>query len=394
VACRQFSPNRDSAGQENDLRLESMHGKIALLAAPLYLSWLIGCGSPAAPQPPSLNLPTPVLNLSAVRVGNAVHLSWTMPTRTTDRVALVHPITVQVCRGLQAEPCTKVGTLLLAPGGPGTFTNDLPADLVQGPDRLLRYEVDLRNHAGKSAGPSNAAYSAAGASPPALLNLSARVHVNGVELSWQPAPEAENGERRSVVFRIERLRLTAPAVDPGPKSPMAAAPPPAKQTLVVHSPGEADSGHALDPSALFNQRYRYVLERVAMLTLSGHAVELEGQPSAAVEVATTDTFPPVVPEGLVAVADAGGGAIDLSWSPNVENDLAAYHLYRRDIHGSLAAEQVSSLNGETSFRDTSVQPGHSYAYSLSAVDQSGNESKRSPDVEETLPMPAKEPAHP
>jgi hypothetical protein len=296
----------------------------------------------------------------------------------------------------------RVGTLLLAPGGPGTFTDELPADLVEGPgyranggpDRLLRYEVDLRNHAGKSAGPSNAAYSAAGASPPALLGLSGEVHANGVELSWQPAPEAGNAAGEPVVFRIERLQLTAPTVEQGPRSPLAAAAPPSKQTLVVHTTGGNDPAHAMDPSALFNQRYRYVLERVAVLTLSGHAIEVEGQPSAAVEVATTDTFPPAVPEGLVAVADAGGGAIDLSWSPNVESDLAAYHLYRRDTHGSLPAERVSSLNGETSFRDTGVQPGHSYAYSLSAIDQSGNESKRSPDVEETLPVLTKEPGHP
>jgi hypothetical protein len=367
-----------------------MHGKIALLAAPLYLSSLLGCGSPAAPQPPSLNLPSPVLNLSANRVGDAVHLAWSMPTRTTDRVSLVHSITVQICRALEAGPCTKVGTLLLAPGGPGTFADALPADLVGGPNRLLRYEVDLRNHAGKSAGPSNAAYSAAGASPPAVLGLSGQVHANGVELSWQPAPEAGN----AVVFRIERLQLTAPTVEQGPRSPLAAAAPPSRQTLVVHTTSGNDPAHAMDPSALFNQRYRYVLERVAMLTFTGHAVEVEGQPSAAVEVATTDIFPPAVPEGLVAVADAGGGAIDLSWSPNVESDLAAYHLYRRDTHGSLPAGQVSSLNGETSFRDTSVQPGHSYAYSLSAIDQSGNESKRSPDVEETLPMLTKEPGHP
>jgi hypothetical protein len=365
-----------------------MDGKIALLAAPLFLISLIGCGSPAAPQPPSLNLPTPVVNLYAVRVGNEVHLAWTMPTHTTDRVALVRPVTVEICRALEAAPCMKAGTLLLAPGGPGTFTDDLPADLARGPDRLLRYEVDLRNHAGKSAGPSNAAYSAAGASPSALLELSSQVHADGVELSWQPAPEAG----KALVFRIERLQLSLPTVEPGPKSPMAAAPPAAKQTLVVHTPSDTDPGHAIDPSALFNQRYRYVLERVATLTLSGHTVEVEGQPSAAVEVATTDTFPPAVPAGLVAVADSGGGAIDLSWSPNVEGDLAAYHIYRRDTHVSSPAQQVSSLNGETSFRDTSVQPGHSYAYSLVAVDQSGNESKRSPEVEETLPMPTKEPA--
>src|ERR1700753_2870327 len=111
-----------------------MVGKTALWAPPLSLSLLIACGSPAAPQPPSLNLPTPVLTLSAMRAGNAVHLAWTMPTRTTDRVALVHPVTVQICRALETAPCAKVGTLLLAPGGPGTFTDDLAADLAQGPD--------------------------------------------------------------------------------------------------------------------------------------------------------------------------------------------------------------------------------------------------------------------
>jgi hypothetical protein len=341
----------------------------------------IGCGSPGAPGPPSLNLPTPVLNLSSVRIGNSVHLAWTMPTHTTDHIVLQHPVKVQVCRALEKSPCANVGSLTLEPGKEGAYTDELPADLVQGPDRLLRYEIFLNNHAGKSAGPSNVAYSAAGVSPPAVTGLIGQVRADGVLLGWQPV--AESG--RSVFFRIERLQLDVPAPQETPKSPLAPAVPAASQTLVVHGKEGGDPGHAIDASALFNQRYRYALERVATVAVSGQSVEVQGLPSEAIVVAATDVFPPAVPQGLVAVADAGAGAIDLSWSPDSDSDLAAYHVYRRDVHEDSPAQRIASVGVETSYRDAGAQPEHTYAYSLSAVDQSGNESKRSPEVEETLP---------
>jgi hypothetical protein len=151
------------------------HLTIAVLLAILPAGSTIGCGAPAAPQPPSLNLPLPVLNLSAVRIGNSVHLAWTMPTHTTDHIALQRPVKVQVCRALENGVCTNVGGLSLAAGKEGAYTDELPADLAQGPDRLLRYEVLLNNRAGKSAGPSNPAYSATGVSPPALIGLTGQV---------------------------------------------------------------------------------------------------------------------------------------------------------------------------------------------------------------------------
>jgi hypothetical protein len=304
-----------------------------------------------------------------------------MPTRTTDHIALQHPVTVRVCRVLENGLCANLASLLFPPGGAGAYTDELPADLAQGPDRLLRYEVILNNHAGKSAGPSNAAYSAAGVSPPAFTGLTGQVRPDGVLLSWQPAAEPQ----RSVSYRIERLQLDAPAPKETPKSPLAPAVPAAAQTLVVHGKDGEDPGHAIDNSALFNQRYRYALERVATLAVSGKSVEVQGLPSDAIVVATTDVFPPAVPQGLVAVADAAAGAIDLSWSPDSDSDLAAYHVYRRDVHGDVTAQRLASVGVETSYRDAGAQPEHTYAYSVSAVDQSGNESKRSPEVEETLP---------
>ncbi len=361
-----------------------MNRKLPVFALPLGMACtMIGCGAPAAPAPPSLNLPTPVVNLSAVRIGDSIHLAWTMPMRTTDRLPLRHPVKVQICRGIDSGPCTNTGTLSLTPRAAGTYTDVLPSDLSHQPNRLLRYEVALQNHAGKSAGPSNPAYSAAGNSPAAVTGLTGQVRQDGVLLGWKPVSEPG----RSILFRIERLQLTVPAPQEARGSPLAPSPPSPTQTLVVHGRESEDPGHAIDTSALFNQRYRYVVERVASFDLSGRSVEVQGVPSEAIEVTTTDVFPPAVPQGLVAVADSAAGAIDLSWTPDSDSDLAAYRVYRRDVQGGLPAQRVASVGVETSFRDTAVQPEHAYAFSVSAVDQSGNESKRSPEVEETLARP-------
>ncbi len=264
---------------------------LALLFVLLVACTMIGCGTPGAPLPPSLSLPTPVVNLSAIRIANSVRLTWSMPTRTTDKVVLRHPIPVQICRAVESGPCAEIASLTLKPGGTGEYADALPANLTQGPDRLLRYEVALRNHAGKSAGPSNTAYSAAGTGPAALTGLTGQVRREGVLLNWHPATEPG----QSILFRIERLQLTA--ADQAPKSALAPVAPAAAQTLEVQSKDGVDPGHAVDASALFNQQYRYVLERVATLALSGHSVEVQGLPSEAVVISTTDIFPQPSPRG-------------------------------------------------------------------------------------------------
>ena len=71
-----------------------------------------GCGTPGAPQPPSLNLPDPVENLSATRTGNQVALSWTMPKRNTDKLPLTADVAVRVCRREESSPCQSAGNAL------------------------------------------------------------------------------------------------------------------------------------------------------------------------------------------------------------------------------------------------------------------------------------------
>src|SRR5580700_2648225 len=108
----------------------------ALVAALAATVTLTGCGMPGAPLPPSLNLPVPVTDLSAVRTGSQVALTWTMPQKTTDKVLLKGEVSVRVCRNQAgATPCSVAATLQFAPGAGATFDDPLPAPLAAGPPR-------------------------------------------------------------------------------------------------------------------------------------------------------------------------------------------------------------------------------------------------------------------
>lgn len=347
------------------------------LAAPLLM--LTGCGMEASPQPPSLKLPAPVTDLSAARAGDDVSLHWIMPKRDTDKVILKGDQKVRVCRRVETEPCENAGELMAAPDKPAAFVDHLPSGLTSGSPRLLTYTVKLLNHAGHDAGPSNQAYSATGAAPARIESFAAAASADGIVLKWNPAP-GDSTEQELV--RIHRTLVVNPkAVKP---DEMAGTPAPQEQALEVTGAGE---GQALDRDAALDNVYRYSAERVRKFTLQGHVFEETGAPSELFTINARDIFPPHVPVGLQAVADPEAHVIDLSWTPDSEKDIAGYIVYRREPSSNTNPVRVSPPGVVApSFRDSSALPGHSYAYSVSAIDRDGNESARSVDVEEGLPQ--------
>src|SRR5438270_12178097 len=91
----------------------------AAAALPL-MAFAVGCASPGPPQPPSLNLPEVVKDLTADRVGDTVHLQWTTPETTTDHLPVKDAMTAEICRKtLPAHPpppsCTRITTLPAQP---------------------------------------------------------------------------------------------------------------------------------------------------------------------------------------------------------------------------------------------------------------------------------------
>jgi hypothetical protein len=330
-------------------------------------------------------------DLSAVRTGNQVALTWSMPKRDTDKVPLKGNVTVRICRNESGAPgCSAAATLQVAPEAGGAFTDTLPPALAEGAPRVLTYFAELDNRKGRSAGLSNGAQILAGEAPAAVDGLAVEMRREGVLLRWTPAPL----DAAPVAVRLVRKLVSPPAPAPVKSTvgPLAARPEPLERSLLVE-PGP-QPGRALDGSIQFGETYEYRAQRVTRVSVGGETLELAGPLSGPVRIAAVNVFPPGVPRGLEAVATAGaegaGPAIDLNWQPGTEADLAGYVVYRHeagqpesDWQRISPAQPVAAPD----YHDANVQPGHSYIYAVSAVDQQGHESERSAEAKETVGEP-------
>jgi hypothetical protein len=406
---------------------------IALRLAAMAASAVIaGCASPAPPKPPTLNLPALATDIQAQRMGSQVRVHWTTSNQTSDSLPLKGPITAELCREIGPRPdtpaarlkaCVPVTRLVVTPGH-SEMTDDLPASLQADPVTLLTYRVQLFNAAGRSAGESAVAgFAAAGAAPPAVEDLHATNLEAGAVMEWQPS--AQPG-----LVDLERTDLTPPAPHassskPHPAAAAAAEPAPAKskkkkakakpasaashskkttpdQTALIHlrvtepaSPSDSQStGHSdgtVDITATMGSTYRYVANRVRSVTLGVHKLEIESAPSAAITFAHLDIFPPQRPSGLEAIPGSDPqdpAAIDLSWEPNAEADLAGYLVYRQPLgatgKATAPAVQLTAAPLPTpAFRDLTAEAGQNYSYQVVAVDQTGNRSALSDPSQQT-----------
>jgi hypothetical protein len=355
------------------------------VAALFALGWvgligMTGCGTPAAPQPPSLQLPQQVTDLTVVRAGDSVTLHWTMPRKTTDHLRLKGPVTAQICWREKSDGCQRAGEAGFGPGAASEFVAKLPDALSQGDARPVAWFVELKNSKGRSAGLSNSAEVLAGKAPDAITGLAAEVRADGVALHWN------GGEAGSV--RLHRKLLSTPVQNAKPKSGLMQ---PAAEPLLSDLLAEASTTGALDRTARFGASYEYTAQRIGRVTVQGKSLELAGPISAPIRVDVADAFPPSVPQGLVAVQVAEEKTIDLSWQPDADpytdRDLAGYIVYRAE-----AGEDWKRISGTQplpgpAYRDAQVTPGHNYRYAVTAIDLTGHESKRSPEAQESVPNP-------
>jgi fibronectin type 3 domain-containing protein len=136
----------------------------------------------------------------------------------------------------------------------------------------------------------------------------------------------------------------------------------------------------------FGKTYAYQVRSV--IIADGNPIESDDSVPAI--VTPRDTFPPTTPQNLVAaeIPDANNTiAVDLSWSINLETDLAGYHVYRTEKQGDRGELVQADLLLSPAYRDTAVQAGHKYWYSVTAVDRAGNESAPSEQILADLTQP-------
>jgi fibronectin type 3 domain-containing protein len=73
---------------------------------------------------------------------------------------------------------------------------------------------------------------------------------------------------------------------------------------------------------------------------------------------------------------------------NSETDLAGYHVYRSAARDSKGELLTPDLLLSPAYRDTAVESGHRYWYTVTAVDRAGNESAPSASVEVDVTQPS------
>ena len=290
-------------------------------------------------------------------------------------------MTVRICRNESAAAgCSAAATLQVAADAAGEFTDTLPPGLAEDAPRVITYFVELDNRKGRTAGLSNGAQVLAGEAPAAVDGLAAEMRRDGVLLRWAPAPP----DAAPVAVRLVRKLVStpAPAAAKSTQGALAPRPEPLERTLLVE-PGP-QLGRALDGSIQFGETYEYRAQRVARVTVNGETLELAGPLSVAVRIAAVNVFAPAVPRGLAAVATAGAEGA----GPAI--DLTGYFVYRREAGQPESNwQRISPAQpvAAPDYHDANVQPGHTYMYAVSAVDQQGHESARSAEAEETVAGP-------
>jgi hypothetical protein len=290
---------------------------------------------------------------------------------TTDGQAIHGGMTAVLCRedaplAAKTPNCKPLQRFAIDPGE-HTSIDVLQGSQLSDPPTLLGYRVELLNIKGRSAGASTVAFAASGKAPADVRNLGVHDVPDGVRLEWL---------RDSVPVQIQRL----PTAAPGKKSSDRSAQP----AKVLLSAGEADAGGMVDATAVRGEEYRYSAVRVRTVTLAGQTLKLSSQVSTALTHTRHDTFPPPVPAGLAVIPGFGGSqSVDLSWEPVAATDLAGYLVYRKD--GETWLRLTPQPIEATSYRDGNAAIGASYTYRITSIDETGNESLPSLEIENSNP---------
>src|SRR6266403_194350 len=266
-----------------------------------------GCGAPGEPVPPSPPVPAAITDLAARQLGDGVLLSFTLPTNSASGSRLPEPPAVEILRGITRRDGTP---------DPKSFraVDTIPSTLVT--TYVTQKRVEFMD----------------------TLSGALMYHVYRAEVDPAFLKAAE--ERGSLLETKSGLALLATSAAPSYQ----------------------------DTSFEFGKSYLYIVRSV----LTANGLSLESDDSQHVIVTPRDIFPPAAPQGLVAALLPGATpesfVVELSWSISLETDLAGYRVYRSEQENVRGQLLTAELLLAPAYRDTSVEPGHHYWYTVTAVD--------------------------
>lgn len=352
---------------------------------------IVGCGAPGEPVPPTPPIPTAITDFNASQAGDGVMLSFTMPRKSVVGETLTEVPTIEILRGsllpdgtVDPKSFHVVDTL---PGaiiasytekGKVRFLDPVaPEEIRAHPGATVVYRVRARVTDKKVSANSNDASVKLFVVAAAVENLRANLTANGIELSWTPAEKMSGGEPIAGIgqYHVYRGEIDPSAAEAVEKDINRAT---WKSPLVQIA--STTTSEYRDSAFDYGKTYVYVVRG----TLSGAAAGLESNDSQSVILTPKDTFPPAAPLGIVVAVlpgtEAGKLVVDLSWSINVEADLAGYRVYRSEQQGQRGTLITPELLLTPAYRDSSVAAGQHCWYTVTAVDRASNESGPSEQI--------------
>ena len=290
------------------------------------------------------------MDLTAVQRGNRVVARFTVPRLTTEGMDIKGDVMLDLRVGPPTDPLQEdswaAGATPITPGSisKGAATYEIPTAEWTGKSAVVGVRVIAEN--GKSSRWSSLVMVPVVAPLEVPQDVRAQATAGGVRLTWNA---------RGMDFRIFRRTGNEPFMR------------------------MADTPQApwTDASTLFGQAYVYQVQTVEKLS-DDH--EAESDLSPATSITPVDTFPPAIPAGLRATATSN--SVELSWDADTDSDLAGYRVYRAVPGGQFA--KIADVNTVPAYSDHAVETGKTYRYSITAVDQLGNESERSTEATVTL----------
>ncbi len=367
-----------------------------LISAKLIVA---GCGAPGEPQPPVPPTPVAVTDLAARQAGDAVQLTFTMSNKSTLGEKLKEIPAFEVLRGsFKSDGAADEKSFRVVDTVPGSLVSGYlqkgkvefldpfsPEELKTHSGEVVIYRVRTYVSSKKLSPNSPDVALKLYPVPAPIPSIDVELTENAIRLMW-PAPSLTRaGQPVGAVqeYHVYRGELDPQTAEAARKDlRISAWTAPLIQIATTTAPEYQDVGFD------YGKTYAYRVRSVIKV----QGASLESSDSPFVVLTPRDTFPPAAPQELVAAVLPGRTpqerVVDLSWSINLETDLAGYRVYRSEQQGTRGDLLTREVLLTPAYRDTSVGVGARYCYSVTAVDKAGNESAPSVPIAVEVSQPS------
>ena len=361
------------------MNIINLQHQFALLLG-LLLAVIAGaCGKVGEPLPPLINIPRAILDLEVRQQGQEMTLSWTMPQFNVDGSVATTVSFINVFRVISHQNNSPPDFSLARSDNPWRtlhsgelndqndegkivlrdLLEDLqPEEIVS---REVSYVVEVFNNKQNSSGFSNVVTLPIFPVPLPPQKLNFRLNERFIEVRWTPSGKSLDGSKTMYDVKFNLYRSLQTEV----------------YGSVPINPIPLSENYFRDRSTGLGKKNYYKV-RAVVKTSQGL---IESQDSEEASVINNDIYPPIVPQQLTIISTQT--SLNLVWFPNSEMDLDGYHIYRKENNSSFT-RITSDLVRQTSFSDESVRKGMNYSYSVTAIDQSKNESSYSEVVTDAI----------